>query len=134
MTAPRHDLYVGCEVICINDQVPLSDGRTVKDANITEGQVYRIRWLGMAHLYTVGDYLGVKLEGVDSRFGEANGVPDAPYNATRFRPLVKDPIAVFRAIAADPHGYKVDAPEGPVRDEPLPDDGEGVREKEKEEV
>lgn len=134
MTAPRHDLHVGQDVVCVNDQVPLADGRTVKDANITEGQVYRIRWLGMAHLYTVGDYLGVKLEGVDSRFGEANCVPDAPYNANRFRPLVSDPIAVFRAIATDPT-FKVDAPEGPLHPNgPLPDDGEGVREKDKEEV
>ncbi len=120
MTESRHDLYVGCEVICIDDKVPLAGGSFVKDANITEGQTYRIRWLGMAHLYTIGDYLGVKLDGVDSKFGEVWGVPDAPYAAKRFRPLVKDPLAQFRQIAADPHGYKVTGPEqpkAPVREE-----------------
>lgn len=117
---PRNDLYVGVEVVCVDDKVPLATGGTVKDAQITEGQVYRIRWIGMAHLYTVGDYLGVKLEGIDSKFGEANGVPDAPFNANRFRPLVRDPIALFKRIATDP-SWKVAGPEGPCRDTPLPE-------------
>lgn len=121
--------HVGMEVQCIDDQVPLEGGITVKDANITEGQIYRVRWVGMASHYVFGDYLGVKLEGIDSKFGEAWGVPDAPYAATRFRPLVSDPLAWARAIAADPSG-KVTGPEGPVRDEPLPLE----REKEKEGV
>lgn len=115
MTESRHDLYVGCRVVCVDDKVPLAGGGVAKDANVTEGQVYRIRWLGMAHLYPIGDYLGVKLEGIDSGFGEPWGVPDAPYAARRFRPVVKDPLAVFRQIAADPHGFKVDGPEGPTR-------------------
>lgn len=129
---PRHDLYVGCEVVCIDDKVPLAGGATVKDANIAEGQVYTVRWVGMAHLYTLGDYLGVKLEGVDSKFGEAWGVPDAPYAARRFRPVVKDPLAWARQIAADPDGYTPAAPEGPLRG--APDDDGAVREKELEEV
>jgi hypothetical protein len=123
MTESRSDIYPGVEVVCVDDQVPLAGGGFVKDANITEGTVYRIRWVGMAHLYTLGDYLGVKLEGVDSGFGEPWGVPDAPYAARRFRPLVKDPLAWARRIATDPE-FKVNAPEGPVR----------VPEKEKEEV
>lgn len=131
MTESRMDLYPGVEVVCIDDKVPLSGGGVVKDANITEGQTYVIRWVGMAHLYTLGDYLGVKLEGVDSKFGEPWGVPDAPYAARRFRPLVKDPLAVFRQIAADPHGFKVTGPEGPTR---TPGGEPAKREKVKEEV
>lgn len=65
--------HAGMDVVCIDDQVPLAGGGFVKDANITKGVVYRIRWLGMAHLYPVGDYLGVKLEGIDSGFGEPLG-------------------------------------------------------------
>jgi hypothetical protein len=127
-----NQFYVGQEVVCIDDKVPLEGGAIVKDAAITEGQVYRIRWVGMASHYVFGDYLGVKLEGVDSKFGEAWGVKDAPFAARRFRPLVNDPIAIFRQIAADPHGYKVTGPEGPLHpDGPLPDD---VREKEEEKV
>ncbi|WP_206681887.1 CAP-Gly domain protein [Mesorhizobium sp. NZP2298] len=119
MTESRSDLYPGQEVICIDDQVPLADGTSVKDANITEGTIYRLRWVGMATHYVFGDYLGVKLEGVNSGFGEAWGQPDAPYNAKRFRPLVKDTIAVFRSIAADPT-RTIDAPEGPRRGKKLP--------------
>lgn len=118
------DLYPGQEVVCIDDQVPLADGTSVKDANLNEGTIYRLRWIGMAQHYVFGDYLGVKLEGVNSGFGEAWGQPDAPYAAKRFRPLVKDPLAVFRAIAANPHD-KIGAPEGPRRNKKLP-----VREKE----
>ncbi|MDI6027030.1 hypothetical protein QBK99_12600 [Corticibacterium sp. UT-5YL-CI-8] len=110
-----NQFHVGMQVVCIDDKVPLAGGSTVKDANITEGQIYSVRWVGMAHLYTIGDYLGVKLEGVDSKFGGVWGVPDAPYSARRFRPLVSDPLAWARQIAADPNGALPDAPEGPKR-------------------
>lgn len=124
MTTSRHDLYVGCDVVCIDDKVPLVGKGTVKDAYITEGAAYRVRWVGWSHLYQIGDYLGVKLEGIDSKFGEVWGEPDAPYNARRFRPLVNDPLAWARKIAADPHN----PPPG------APDDGGTVKEKELEEV
>jgi hypothetical protein len=123
------DLYPGQEVVCIDDKVPLEGGVTVKDANITEGKIYRLRWVGMANHYVFGDYLGVKLEGINSGFGEAWGQPDAPYAARRFRPLVKDRLAVFRHIAADP-SHKVDGPEGPLRKP----DGGVEKKKVKEEV
>jgi hypothetical protein len=112
----RHDLYPGAQVICVDDKVPLENGATVKDANITEGETYTVRWVGMASHYVFGSYLGVKLEGIDSKFGEAWGLSDAPYAAKRFRPLVKDPLAWARQIAADPNGYKVGGPEGPLRE------------------
>lgn len=122
------NFYPGQEVICIDDKVPLASGATVKDANITEGTVYRLRWVGMANHYVFGDYLGVRLEGVNSGFGEAWGQPDAPYAAKRFRPLVKDPLAVFRQIAADPK-TKINAPEGPLHpDGPLKEPARRVEE------
>ncbi|TIN83077.1 CAP-Gly domain protein [Mesorhizobium sp.] len=114
MTESRHDLYPGQEVVCIDDQVPLMDGTTVKDAILTEGTIYRLRWVGMANHYVFGEYLGVKIEGINSGFGEAWGQPDAPYNARRFRPLVKDPLAWAKAIVADPK-RPIDASEGPTR-------------------
>lgn len=121
--------YPGMQVVCVDDKVPLENGAVVKDAQITEGHVYTVRWCGMAHLYVVGDYYGIKLVGVDSKFGAAYGTPDAPYNARRFRPV--QPIEIFRAIAADPR-QPVQSPEGPVRG--LPDGGGNVKEREKEEV
>lgn len=108
-------LYVGQDVVCIDDKVPLEGGGTVKDTAITEGQVYRIRWLGEASHYVFGDYLGVKLDGIDSKFGEAWGIKDAPFAARRFRPVVHDPLASLRNLAADPRGYVPDAPEEPKR-------------------
>ena len=125
--------HVGMQVQCIDDKVPLEGGASVKDANLTEGEVYTLRWVGMASHYVFGDYLGVRLEGISMTVGDTWGVIDCPYAARRFRPLVSDPLAIFRQIAADPN-RKIDAPEGPVKDEPLPDDGEGVKEREKEEV
>jgi hypothetical protein len=83
--------------------------------------------------YIDGDFLGVKLGEVDRGNDdgpEGYGAADMPFAARRFRPLVSDPLAVFRAIAADP-SWEVDAPEGPVRDEPLPEE---KREREKEDV
>lgn len=95
-----HQFYPGMQVVCIDDKVPLEGGLTVKDANITEGEIYTLRWVGMASHYVFGEYLGVRLIGVDSRFGEEWGMPDAPYAACRFRPLVEDRLAVFRGLLA----------------------------------
>lgn len=126
--------YVGQQVVCVDDKVPLDNGAVVKDANITEGHVYTIRWLGMSHLYVIGDYLGVKLEGVDSKFGEAWGQPDAPYNARRFKPLVYDRLASLRNIAADPRGYVPDSIDEPTRAPAREDERERVEEDEREKV
>lgn len=93
-----NQFYVGQQVVCIDDQVPLEGGASVKDANLTDGDIYTLRWVGMASHYVFGDYLGVKLEGIDSKFGEAWGVPDAPYAARRFRPLVADRLGSLRAL------------------------------------
>lgn len=95
-----NQFHVGQQVVCIDDKVPLAGGGSVKDANITEGQVYVIRRVGMAHHYVFGDYLGVRLDGIDSGFGKPWGQEDMPYAARRFRPLVEDRLAVLRSIAA----------------------------------
>lgn len=79
----------GDKVICIDDKVPLAGGAVVKDANLTEGEVYVVRWYGIETHYTLGTYYGVKLEGIDSKFGDVWATPDCAYNASRFRPLVE---------------------------------------------
>jgi hypothetical protein len=120
---------VGCEVVCIDDQF----ARVTIPQGITKGQVYRIRWLGIYETYVDGPYLGVRLDGVERGVDPTYGYDDPPFHARRFRPVAKDPLAVFRRIAADPD-FKVAAPEAPARPGgPLPDDG-GTREKEKEVV
>lgn len=94
--------HAGQQVVCIDDKVPIEGGGIVKDAYITEGQIYTLRWVGMTSHYVFGNYLGVRLAGIQMNESRDYGEPDCPYNAGRFRPLVKDPIAVFRAILADP--------------------------------
>jgi hypothetical protein len=116
-----NQFHVNQQVVCIDDKVPLEGGKVVKDANITEGEVYTIRWVGMASHYVFGDYLGVKLEGVDSKFGESWGVPDAPYAARRFRPLVNDRLGSLRAllVPGQPLAPSIEEPKrkAPVKEE-----------------
>ncbi|MFU0504094.1 hypothetical protein [Pseudaminobacter sp. NGMCC 1.201702] len=117
--------YVGQEVVCVDATFK---GVTIPQG-ITEGQVYTIRWIGGFTTYVDGTYIGVRLEGVDRGVDPTYGYEDPPFAARRFRPLVKDPIALFRRIATDPD-YKIDAPEGPLHpDGPLPE-----KEREREEV
>lgn len=102
--------YVGQDVICVDNGQPKD---TTLPSEIKVGQVYRIRWLGMYQHYVDGEFLGVRLEGVDRGVCNIWGYDDVPFKAHRFRPLVKDPLAVFRNIAADPDGYQPPAPEEP---------------------
>lgn len=97
---PYHHFYPGAKVVCIDDQVPLIDGSVVKDKVIAEGEIYTISWVGIVNNYVFGEYLGVCLVGVDSRFGAENAQPHTPYAARRFRPLVRDKLATFRSVAA----------------------------------
>lgn len=101
--------YVGQDIQCIDDKYK----HVSNDQIIREGVVYRIRWLGMYHNYVDGDFLWVKLEGIDRGVDPTYGYDDPPFAARRFRPLVQDPLAVFRNIAADPDGYMPIAPEEP---------------------
>ena len=111
------NLQAGMQVICIDDKVPIEGGVMVKDEQITEGEIYTIRWIGPTSHYVFGEYIGVRLEGVKMNQGMAYGEPDCPYAARRFRPLVTDPIAVFRAILADPRApiKETNEPRKPVR-------------------
>lgn len=112
--------YPGQKVVCIDDKFP----HVSNDQGIREGQVYTLRWVGMYRSYVDGDFLGVKLADFNRGTCELYGHVDPPFAARRFKPLVEDPIAIFRAIAADPGGFKPAGPDGPLR----------VPEKEKEEV
>lgn len=128
---PRHDLYVGCEVVCVKATYDPTQHTSIAP-ELVEGQVYKVSWLGMYNHYLDGEYLGVRVEGINRGICPHWGYDDQPFRASRFRPLVKDPLSIFRAIAADPK-FEVTAPEGPLRG--VPDDGgEGVKEKEKEVV
>lgn len=118
--------HVGQQVVCIDDKFH----RVTIPQGITEGQIYTIRWIGEFTTYVDGTFIGVRLEGVERGTDPTYGYDDPPFAARRFRPLVSDPLAVFRRIATDPD-FEADGPEGPVRDEPLPEER---REREREDV
>ena len=55
------DIKVGDEVICV-------DGRTLPEQylGVEEGEIYRVKWVGMCRTYLGGDYAGIRLAGVKS--------------------------------------------------------------------
>jgi hypothetical protein len=116
-----NQFYVGQEVVCIDAKF----SRVTIPQGITEGQIYKIRWIGEFTTYVDGTYIGVRLDGVERGVDPTYGYEDPPFAARRFRPLVSDPLIVFRQIANDPD-FEVGGPEGPSR--------ERVKEREKEEV
>lgn len=128
-----NQFYVGQEVACIRAGYDPKQNVSIP-CELVVGQTYKIRWIGNHRHYLDGDYVGIRVEGIDRGTCQIWGDVDTPFRASRFRPLVSDPLAELRNLAVDPDGYKPDAPEGPVRDEPLPDDGEGVKEREKEDA
>ncbi|WP_246679532.1 MULTISPECIES: hypothetical protein [unclassified Mesorhizobium] len=120
--------HVGMQVVCVDAKVP---PHVTIPLGLKEGAIYVIRWIGPHNSYVDGEFIGVRLEGVERGQCPTYGHDDPPFNAKRFRPLVSDPLAIFRRIATDPD-FKIDAPEGPVRDRPT---REGApRRKVKEEV
>ncbi|GHC61755.1 CAP-Gly domain protein [Limoniibacter endophyticus] len=113
------NFHVGQQVVCIDaafKSVTIPQG-------LTEGQIYTLRWVGEFTTYVDGTFIGVRLEGVERGVDPTYGYEDPPFAARRFRPLVSDPISIFRQIAFDPN-FKVSGPEDPGRKK------EKVREKE----
>ncbi|MBZ9659740.1 CAP-Gly domain protein [Mesorhizobium sp. ESP-6-4] len=121
------DFYPGQEVICVDAKSP---PRVTIPLGLVEGQTYVLRWVGEYDNYVDGPFIGVRLVGVNRGKDPTYGFEDPPYNAKRFRPLIKNPIAFARRIAADPN-QQIDAPEGPVRGKPV---REGAPKRKKEEV
>ena len=105
--------FTGQEVVCIDDAVP-GYGKD-HPLGVVKGEVYTVRWVGTFDHYVFGRYLGLRLVGVHRGADEELGYDDTPIKASRFRPVVKDPIEVFRAIAADPDGFVPNGPSSPVR-------------------
>lgn len=126
---PSLAFYVGQDVVCVKAEYDPKQKTTITP-ELVNGQVYKIRWLGIYNHYLDGEYLGIRVEGIDRGTCKIWGDVDQPFRASRFRPVVSDPLAQFKRIATD-LDYKITAPEGPVRDKPV---REGVPKREKEEV
>lgn len=125
---PTHKFYVGQDVVCVDNGQPKD---TTLPSELTVDAVYKVRWLGIYNHYLDGEYLGIKVDGIDRGTCKIWGYVDPPFKASRFRPLVSDPLASFKNMIADPDGYKPTTIEGPIRDKPV---REGVPRRERETV
>lgn len=118
------NFYVGQEIVCVDNGQPKD---TTLPSELTVGNVYVVRWIGPYNHYLDGEYIGVRLVGIDRGICSIWGYDDPPFKAKRFRPV--DKIGFLRHLAAN-QNMPIDAPEGPLRpDGPLPE-----HKREKEEV
>ena len=120
-----HQFYVGQDVVCISATQPKD---TTLPSELTEGSIYKIRWIGPYKTYLDGEYIGIRVEGIDRGTCAIYGDVDPPFRSTRFRPLVADRLGSLRALLV-PGQPLAPAPEEPRRDG---DGGERVKEKEEE--
>ncbi len=77
-------LKVGDTVACINAKVGFEQYVEVK-----EGETYTVSWVGPYSHYIHGDYLGVRLAGIDRGECPHFGYINPPFSASRFKPVVK---------------------------------------------
>jgi len=88
-------LYAGQQVVCIDNGQPKD---TTMPSELTVDQIYTIRTVGPYRHYIDGDYIGVRLVGIDRGVCPIWGDNDQPFRASRFRPLVNDRIGMLRAL------------------------------------
>lgn len=92
----------GDSVVCIDDQIPTIEG-TMKDPHITAGCVYTVREIGEFTLPHIPTFIGARLVGIkrDNKL-IWYGLDDMPYDAARFKPVAKDPLASLRNLLISP--------------------------------
>lgn len=106
-----HQFYVGQDVVCISASQPKD---TTLPSELTEGAIYKIRWIGPYVTYLDGEYIGIRVEGIARGTCQIWGDVDPPFRATRFRPLVADRLGSLRALLV-PGAKPGAAPEEPKR-------------------
>lgn len=77
-------IQVGDDVVCIDAKI-----FDLQYIEVKEGETYRVRWVGPCSSYMNGDYIGVRLDGINRGVCPEFGDEDPPFNARRFRPVVK---------------------------------------------
>jgi len=107
--------YVGQDVVCISTAQPKD---TTLPSELTESAIYKIRWVGPYKTYLDGEYIGIRVEGIDRGTCQIWGDVDPPFRATRFRPLVADRLGSLRALLV-PGQPIAPAPEDPRRKAPV---------------
>lgn len=73
----------GDEVVCIDDST-----YDEQYLGIRAGEIYTVAWVGPCRDYMNGDYIGVRLVGVNRGVCPQFGNEDPPFRASRFRTLV----------------------------------------------
>lgn len=89
---------VGQKVVCVDASITgVHCGRP--EYELTEDGIYIIRWIGRG-IYRLGEFDGVRVEGVVRARRLRDLMDDLPFGAHRFRPIVerKTNIAVFTAM------------------------------------
>ncbi|PWE56392.1 hypothetical protein DEM27_08315 [Metarhizobium album] len=104
-----NQFFVGQQVQCIDDSTLPEQYLEVR-----KGEIYTIRWIGIAKGYMNGEYLGVRLSGIRRGDCPQFGEQDPPFRATRFRPLINDRLGSLRALLV-PGQPLAPAPEEPRR-------------------
>lgn len=104
---------IGEQVVCVNDAVPSEQYIEIK-----KGEIYIVRWIGMYRNYLHGDYLGVRLVGIERGICPQFGDEDTPFRADRFRPLVKDRLTTLRRLLV-PNTPILPTIEDPIRGAPM---------------
>ncbi|MCB4919726.1 hypothetical protein LAV78_14485 [Brucella intermedia] len=103
---------VGDQVVCISSTVGFEQFIEIK-----EGEIYEIAWIGPFEHYTQGDFIGVRLKGVDRGICPQFGYDNPPFAARRFRPLVRDKLSSVRGLlAGGPVTEKFEEPKRKVRE------------------
>jgi len=76
-------IHPGDTIVCIDDSTYAEQYLGIK-----AGETYTCRWIGPCRSYLGGDYIGVRLAGINRGVCPQFGEQDPPFRASRFRPLV----------------------------------------------
>lgn len=90
-----NNFHIGQQVVCIDAKVGYEQFIEVK-----EGKVYTVSWIGPFDHYIHGNYIGVRLTGIDRGTCPHFGYENPPFAASRFRPLARDRLASLRGLLA----------------------------------
>lgn len=86
-------------VECINDRLlskPIQNVTLVLNG-LTRGRIYTVRWSG-SYTHEGKTYKAIRLQEIFRGRDSYSGVDDLPYDARRFRPVLPDRLAAFRAM------------------------------------
>ena len=107
------NFHVGQQIVCIDAKVGFEQFLEVQ-----EGEVYTVSWIGPFEHYTQGNYIGVRLVGIDRGECPQFGYENPPFDARRFRPLLRDRLSSLRGLlAGGPVSETFEEPKRKIRED-----------------